>query len=878
MRAGGKVPNNVKIGLIDPDTGGKWIKNKEGRWMIKCCTIGEAKNNPGKMVECNKSWRPGAFVKNHICKYIDESVKDSQTQTNLNIYISKTKKPIVAAIALTGAKINISARSLASTTMIWLLNLIAETYYQKGKKGDALEIIQYTDKEITEEINFHAERLKEKNIQELKSFKYASAILDAGTVNGHHDLELMLTVPGMMEPFLYRTVNIKTGTIDEYKSIITNLSNELLSNDIVLSCVCGDNLAAQKNGIDHTNPNSIQFSAYDELLKKRKRRMDLSLTLKSYKENENDNIENIKRLNTEISEINRSMKIPTNISALVFNPCLNHTLNLAFQDIISECETIQIFITIVEKYNELFKEKSIMKKLGKNISFPICKTRWLYLFDSLLELYKKRKIINKFYQESKNNELISSILKDEKYEEIQTFPNNLVNVINLIWPLHTFSYYIEQNSTMLCDIIPAYNKVISQINSRGEKYDLQNESDLIIGKLETRFHETARWDLIVSAYMLSPYGRAQVSSNKFRTNEPFLPQEILFFEIEDLESEKEIEKYHKYIKASETIEEETYIYFEDDQCDNPNQELTDEEKLELKSDLQEILMDAKCVGIDLLSCYTELISYIQKSTHSDIDNRINGRDIELLEMIVQYFNSFIEILHKYDIDQYIFHEIVHELKEFQCMGDSSCEDLKDMMKKTKDHKIDEHSLNKFVSTATKAERNLDRMFETLDVLSDEFSMKLNLLYQDIDKERIWSCSLNASKVESTEENTVTLTLHQMAILLDYNEAKIEEAYSKYMGKDECIQEVTLAECLISLHPIKFWQRIKRCDPSMKELAAIALRILSIPVSEADCERIISKKRRIITKYHTRMSTKLIESRASIMLTKQSRIQELLQKK
>lgn len=47
--------------------------------------------------------------------------------------------------------------------------------------------------------------------------------------------------------------------------------------------------------------------------------------------------------------------------------------------------------------------------------------------------------------------------------------------------------------------------------------------------------------------MLSLYGRAQVFSNKFRTNEPFLPQEILFFEIEYLDSEMEIEKYYKYI-------------------------------------------------------------------------------------------------------------------------------------------------------------------------------------------------------------------------------------------------------------------------------------------------------------------------------------------
>lgn len=43
MRPGGKVPYNVKIGQIDPDTGGKWIKNKEGRWIIKCCTIGGRK-------------------------------------------------------------------------------------------------------------------------------------------------------------------------------------------------------------------------------------------------------------------------------------------------------------------------------------------------------------------------------------------------------------------------------------------------------------------------------------------------------------------------------------------------------------------------------------------------------------------------------------------------------------------------------------------------------------------------------------------------------------------------------------------------------------------------------------------------------------------
>lgn len=128
--------------------------------------------------------------------------------------------------------------------MIWLNNGIYQFGFYREKNGKLLEKIEFNEKEISDEINTISAKLHENNMNMMKAVQVVSAVVDVGTVHNHHNLEKMITAPGIFKPFLYDS--IVQGTKEEYQLIIKTLHNELYQQNATLAGVCGDNLAAQK--------------------------------------------------------------------------------------------------------------------------------------------------------------------------------------------------------------------------------------------------------------------------------------------------------------------------------------------------------------------------------------------------------------------------------------------------------------------------------------------------------------------------------------------------------------------------------------------------------------------------------------------------------
>ena len=63
------------------------------------------------------------------------------------------------------------------------------------------------------------------------------------------------------------------------------------------------------------------------------------------------------------------------------------------------------------------------------------------------------------------------------------------------------------------------------------------------------------------------------------------------------------------------------------------------------------------------------------------------------------------------------------------------------------------------------------------------------------------------------------------------------------------------------NPVEYWIKISEI-PSLKHLAKIALRIISIPPTEAACERVFSSRREIMTKHISRIRNDVLEARAN----------------
>lgn len=336
-------------GEIDPKTGGEWLQYNDGRWEIKCCKSGKAENNPSAIVECSKHWRPDQYPKNHTCKFIDTSVESIKQTTLLECSQrknTKPKKPLITHLAIACAKSNTSSRTMSSDIMIWLFNQILQFGYSKGQNNEQLDLFNFKEKELSEEITNVAVDLKNYNMQTLKKNNIVSAVIDAGTVRKHHNLEIALTVPGIISPFLYKSYKIKSGTKEEYTNVIQELHDELLNQGIALSGVCGDNLAAQKNGIDHTNPSAIQSKSYNEIPSVAS---DIEI-LKKKRENE-ENRENRNKITEELIEKEMLQKKLKNRTAMLYNPCVNHVLNLCFNDILNQCEDISNYLLLKNSMN-----------------------------------------------------------------------------------------------------------------------------------------------------------------------------------------------------------------------------------------------------------------------------------------------------------------------------------------------------------------------------------------------------------------------------------------------------------------------------------------------------------------------------------------------
>lgn len=871
MRKGKHKDGQHKEGDIDPATGAIWKQFSHGRWELQCPKHGIAENNSNLTVQCLKHWRKNDYKVNHTCKFLDNNIDDSERQTTITDYyeipFDLSDKPLLTQIALAGAKSNASSKVLASKIMIWLYNQIYQYAYSRGKDGKPLENIEFSEKEISNEINNVSTKLHDNNINIMKSTKVVSAVVDAGTVRNHHNLEIMITAPGLFKPFLYQSIPINEGTKEEYQRIITNLHNELLQHEVILAGVCGDNLAAQKNGIDHTNPSSIQSISFEKQLLVDADLQKLIEELKVCDHNLKD------ELNQQIKEKSLLLKHLQSNSALLYNPCVNHVLNLAFNDILNDCYGISKFIEIIEKFNEFLKEKPIKRHVGK-IQFSICRSRWIYLFENLLQLYKSKQKLKELYDKKDSDNSVKHILEQEKYEIIRSFPEDLCPIINILWPLHSFSIYVESNSTLLCDIIPTYNKLIGELNSRGNKYNMEHITNQMVEKLNNRFHNTARWDLLMTAYALSPYGRKEMTSSNYNKISPYSPHAIKFFEINEIDSRQDegdkIKKFRDQVHETISIEEDTYDYFAEQgegEIDIEDSELlNDDERKQLKEDLLETIDDAKYVGKNLLSDFKDVYSFIRKCGQNLIEDKIlNLKDA--LDKLICYFDAFENIFRRYSLDYKYPEMIKNELKSLQeeiVDDQKTIERIDSALAFIQKIGNNKSALNISLSNATRNDAKIDQTIEDLDVYSDEFTITMNLIMQNIQKDRLWQCSVSASSEESSEDNSVILTIQQIGLILGMDRKVIDDEYAIYMKKENNTRSVSLIESLSSSHPLKFWHRIKKSG--LEHLAEIAIRILSISPSEAECERMISKKRRIITKYHTNMSNKAIQSRAIIMST------------
>lgn len=833
------------------------------RWMLRCTC--ERVTINGMVKKCSYHERESRYEESHEHFKLRNNEKEQTGKKQLTIYQAGVKEfkdvNLISDVAKATAELNVSSSVIANPIMLKLFNTFIEHGFNQANAKQKLSVLSYSDVDINNQINIEREKKYKEILDKFRQFKHASAIVDAGTVHSHHTLEIILVIPGILPPFPYKSYEINNGDKNDYKCMFMKLFKNLYEDEIYLTSICGDNLPAQRNIADHTRSCSIQDESY---------KASVNIVEDLLKETELSKSDSTKK--KSVYELNNKLEYFTRLAAVLYVPCCNHVLNLSFNDIISEVDIIHDYLEKIEKYNELFKDDRIKKEIGY-FNFTISPTRWIYLFDGLIYMFKNQKKLKKLYKIKDQDQKIKSLLDKPEYDSISSYPDDLIKIINIIWPLHSFSTYVESDSTLLCYMVPALDKVIRQIKSRCEKFQMITIGDSIINILNERFQKTGRWDLMKASYILTPYGR----NKSLPKNDPmkkkckYKPNKIEFFELKDESvNDNEILKFKKYVQRSKTVKDSDSYYYFDDASQNIGIE-------ERESFLKETLFDMKQLK-DVTNNIFQLNIELAEKYLSNTNIQINVEFQEIWKVLKKFIDEFYnyfnlnkqESVEIAEISLYIETNLLNISKEIK--PEDFIERIKTFKNDIENLKIVSDSLRELIDDDQYPMQKMKNHLENLDIYSDEVIFQIATVMQKLDKHSIWD-SVDLM-LTTPEEGTCFNVVNEMVKILFplINSSQkvtpyLEEYIGKYTSGDKQLTITMFSNILRSYHPVLFWIKLKEFIPEIKYLAEIALRLVSLPASEAGCERMFSKRRKIITAYHTRISEKLAFSRAFLMSTR-----------
>ena len=124
----------------------------------------------------------------------------------------------------------------------------------------------------------------------------------------------------------------------------------------------------------------------------------------------------------------------------------------------------------------------------------------------------------------------------------------------------------------------------------------------------------------------------------------------------------------------------------------------------------------------------------------------------------------------------------------------------------------------------------------------------------------WS-DIEIMKQQEDPYSITTYCLGKIATLMNLDSQKVVSLYDDFIDQDNDLMSYHMNK-----HPIKFWYNFLQ-NSYWKDLARVAIRIVSIIASEAGCERMFSVRRNIVSKHHTRMNNETAYYRAFHMVCK-----------
>ena len=197
-----------------------------------------------------------------------------------------------------------------------------------------------------------------------------------------------------------------------------------------------------------------------------------------------------------ILELIRESEDP-NVQAILYLHCLAHLTQLAFQDSVRQCGRLRQLASEVNEFANSLRKPAAFSELGEKCPL-MCQTRWLYLVEVLMWIFKREEKLEAFLLASENNTT-----------GWHSLPGDWKAVLYILWPLKRLNLLVESSSCALWELIPIVEKVLL-----AWKRLLPHMSDshleimkVVVSSLFVRLRQASP-SVVMAAYSLSELGRA----------------------------------------------------------------------------------------------------------------------------------------------------------------------------------------------------------------------------------------------------------------------------------------------------------------------------------------------------------------------------------
>ena len=361
--------------------------------------------------------------------------------------LEKLRGTILEHTAVFVAKMGISLNRAAKKDLIdFICAMIRIGQTMVAESVNIEEAIgHFSRRVLTEKLLALGARLKERDFETAREIRFVNVAVDAGTVLGRSVIHCLLTNPYSENfPIILEICDNDGFDKWKYKQLFGLLTSKCKHHDLIVCSIITDGLKAQR-------------SALQELIH-------------------------------ESEDCNVMVIVPLH--------CLAHVTQLVFVKSLKDSAYLRTLVREIASLATLLRKRRVTRELGEKCPAP-CSTRWLYIVDILLWMFRRQEKLDTFLLASDNNT-----------SELSELPVQWKRLLLILMPLKRLSLCVESSQCALWEVIPlvdaafaAWKKVLPLL-SDGEREALR----LIALNLIRRLSVTSM-DSVVACFALSELGR-----------------------------------------------------------------------------------------------------------------------------------------------------------------------------------------------------------------------------------------------------------------------------------------------------------------------------------------------------------------------------------